>query len=165
MPLLCQDSVPPLLSCPGLHLLLPSGAHAQAPVTSCLLPKSLQLGIPEGTGSGVHASKKSQHRSVPHREARRKSKGLCSSRANSMGNEIFPQTLKWKISGETGYIPSLYVQALFLALPRVVWDLNSPNGDQTVAPALEAQGLNHWATKEVPRLLFLRLSSVLDVHG
>ena len=82
-----------------------------------------------------------------------------------MGNEIFPQTLKWKISGETGYIPSLYVQALFLALPRVVWDLNSPNGDQTVAPALEAQGLNHWATKEVPRLLFLRLSSVLDVHG
>jgi hypothetical protein len=82
-------------------------------------------------------------------------------------NEIFPQTLKWKISGETGYIPSLFVQAFFffLALPRVVWDLNSPNRDQTVAPALEAQGLNHWATKEVPRLLFLRLSSVLDVHG
>ena len=53
----------------------------------------------------------------------------------------------------------------FLALPRVVWDLNSPNRDQTVAPALEAQGLNHWATEEVPRLLFLRLSSVLDVHG
>ena len=28
-------------------------------------------------------------------------------------NEIFPQTLTWKISGETGYIPSLFVQAFF----------------------------------------------------
>ena len=81
--------MPPLPSCPGLHLLLPSGADAQAPVTSCLLPKSLQLGIPEGTGSGVHASKKSQHRSGPHREARGKSKGLCSSCANSMGKRDF----------------------------------------------------------------------------
>ena len=105
--------MPSSLSCPGLHLLLPSGADAQAPVTSCLLPKSLQLGIPEGTRSGVHASKKSHHRSVPHREARGKSKGMFSSCANSMGNETFPQTLKWKISGETGYIPSLFVQAFF----------------------------------------------------
>ena len=146
--------MPPLLSCPGLHLLLPSGAHAQAPVTSCLLPKSLQLGIPEGTGSGVHASKKSQHRSVPHREARGKSKGLCSSRANSMGNEIFPQTLKWKISGETGYIPSLYVQALFLALPRVVWDLNSPTGVEPIPAAVEAQSPHRWTSWEAQGGIF-----------
>ena len=84
-----------------------------------------------------------------------------------MENETFPQTLKWKISGETEYIPSLFVQAFFffLALLWVMWDLNSPTRDQTVPLALEAQGLNHWASKEVPRLLFLRLSSVLDVHG
>ena len=92
---------------------------------------------------------------------------MFSSCANSMENETFPQTLKWKISGETEYIPSLFVQAFFffLALLWVMWDLNSPTRDQTVPLALEAQGLNHWASKEVPRLLFLRLSSVLDVHG
>lgn len=138
--------MPPLPSCPGLHLLLPSGADAQAPVTSCLLPKSLQLGIPEGTGSGVHASKKSQHRSGPHREARGKSKGLCSSCANSMGKRDFSTNPKME-DLRRNWIHTFSICSsffFFLALPRVVWDLNSPNRDQTVAPALEAQGLNHW---------------------
>ena len=28
-------------------------------------------------------------------------------------------------------------------------DLSSPTGDQTHAPAVEAQGLDHWTTREV----------------
>ena len=80
-----------LSSCPRLHLLLPSGTDARAPVTSCFLSESLQPGIPEGAGSGVHASKKSQHRSMLHSEARGKARACFPHCANSMENEISHQ--------------------------------------------------------------------------
>ena len=31
-----------------------------------------------------------------------------------------------------------------------MWDPSSPLRDQTQIPALEAQSLNHWTTREVP---------------
>ena len=45
----------------------------------------------------------------------------------------------------------------FLATPHGMRDLSSPTRDRTCAPAeevLEAQGLNHWTTREVPLLIF-----------
>ena len=38
----------------------------------------------------------------------------------------------------------------FLAVPCHMWDLSFPTRDQTCAPGVEAQSLNHWTTKEVP---------------
>ena len=35
-------------------------------------------------------------------------------------------------------------------IPCGMWDLSSPPRDQTHAPAVEAQILNHWIIKEVP---------------
>ena len=35
------------------------------------------------------------------------------------------------------------------SLPQSMQDLSSPTGDQTHAPAVEAQGLDHWTTREV----------------
>ena len=32
-----------------------------------------------------------------------------------------------------------------------LWEISSPARDQTHAPTLEAQSLNHWPTREVPR--------------
>ena len=34
-------------------------------------------------------------------------------------------------------------------LPQSVQDLSSPTRDQTHAPAVEVQGLNHWTAREV----------------
>ena len=34
-----------------------------------------------------------------------------------------------------------------------MWDLGSPNGDQTHVPHVARWILNHWATREVPRAL------------
>ena len=38
----------------------------------------------------------------------------------------------------------------FLAAPSCLWDLSSLSRNQTQAPAVEAQSLNHWTTREVP---------------
>lgn len=87
--LFCQNSRPPSPSCPRLHLLLLSEADLFALTTSCLLPKRLRLSIPEGEGSGVHTSKKSQHRSTLTREAREKRQRSVSTLYNSMENGRF----------------------------------------------------------------------------
>ena len=34
-----------------------------------------------------------------------------------------------------------------------MWDLSSPTQNQTCAPAVEVQSLNHWTTREVPNVL------------
>lgn len=72
--LFCQNSVPSSPSCPQFHLLLLSEADA-VPQPPPAFPESLQLSIPEGAGSGVHTSKKSQLGSMLTREAREKSHG------------------------------------------------------------------------------------------
>ena len=36
-----------------------------------------------------------------------------------------------------------------LAVPQNMWNLSSPARDQTHAPAVEMQSLNHWAAREV----------------
>ena len=35
------------------------------------------------------------------------------------------------------------------------WNLSSPTGDQTHVPCLAGQILNHWATREVPVIVFV----------
>ena len=42
-----------------------------------------------------------------------------------------------------------------LAVLHGMWDLSSLPRNQTHIPLLEAQSLNHWTTREVPRCLFL----------
>ena len=34
-----------------------------------------------------------------------------------------------------------------------MWDLSSPNRDQTWVPGIEEWTFNHWTTREVPRIL------------
>ena len=36
-----------------------------------------------------------------------------------------------------------------------MWDLSSPNRDQTHSPCMGSQSLNHWTAREVPRPCFL----------
>ena len=40
----------------------------------------------------------------------------------------------------------------FLAVPRSMWDVSSRPGIEPAPPALEAQSLNHWTTREDPHL-------------
>ena len=42
-------------------------------------------------------------------------------------------------------------QLLFLAVLCGIWDLSSLARDQTLAPAVEAWNLNHWASTEIPQ--------------
>ena len=44
----------------------------------------------------------------------------------------------------------LFFFFFLLAAPHGMWDLSSPTRDQTHAPAMEAQHLNHWTAREVP---------------
>ena len=39
-----------------------------------------------------------------------------------------------------------------------MWDLSSPTRDQTWAPALEAQSLNHWTIREAPVIIIIIFS-------
>ena len=41
-----------------------------------------------------------------------------------------------------------------MATPSSLWDLSSPTGIELTLPALEAQNLNHWTAREVPRRYF-----------
>ena len=47
----------------------------------------------------------------------------------------------------------LYLFIYFVAVLHGMWDLSrltrDPSGIQSVPPAVEAQSLNHWATREV----------------
>ena len=64
--------------------------------------------------------------------------------------------LSWVLLRQAG---SLVVSCELLVTARM-WDLSPLTRDRTCAPALEAQSLNHWTTREVPRtLLFIRLKS------
>ena len=45
---------------------------------------------------------------------------------------------------------------VFFAAPHGMWDLSSLTRDQTHAPKVEAQSLNHWTTREVPIPLYKR---------
>ena len=51
---------------------------------------------------------------------------------------------------------------LFSAPPHGMWDLSSPTRDQPVPPAVEAQSLNHWTARKVPKIYlhfpFLKLN-------
>ena len=42
----------------------------------------------------------------------------------------------------------------YFATPCSMWDFSSVTRDQTHAPVMEAQNLNHWTAREVPKLLF-----------
>ena len=55
--------------------------------------------------------------------------------------------------------------SLFLAARCSVWDLSSPAGDRAVPPAMEAQSLNHWTSREVPVLRSFLLLLCVTVHG
>ena len=61
----------------------------------------------------------------------------------------------WPVSYEVSV--SRVSQTFFLLLfslsfwPRSMWDTNSSTGIQPTPPALEAQSLNHWTTREVPK--------------
>ena len=48
----------------------------------------------------------------------------------------------------------------FLAMPCSIQDLGSPTRDQSLDPMhLEAQSLNHWTIREVPRIVFKCIKS------
>ena len=52
------------------------------------------------------------------------------------------------------YEVSLFFFFLILAVWSCMWDLSSLTRDEPVPPALEAQSLNHWNTREVqPHIL------------
>lgn len=101
----CQNSRPPSPSCPQLHLLLPSEADPHALLQSCLLPEKVQLRIPEGARSRVHALKKSRRTPLLNREASEEKQRLILAGRNSMAEERFSTNPKCKLSGDTRCIP------------------------------------------------------------
>ena len=54
--------------------------------------------------------------------------------------------LPWQISSR------VHPFFFFLAVPNSLQDFSSWPGTETVSPAVEAQSLNHWITREVPRV-------------
>ena len=52
-----------------------------------------------------------------------------------------------------------------LAAPCGMQDLSSQPGMEPVPPAVEAQGLNHWTAREVPRTLVFEFRTHLDNSG
>ena len=51
-------------------------------------------------------------------------------------------------------------QSTWAQFPSGLWDLSSPNRDQTHIPCIGRQILNHWTTREVPSMrTFKKLSS------
>ena len=52
----------------------------------------------------------------------------------------------------------------FFFWPRGIWDLSSPNKDQTHNPCIWRRGLNHWAAREVPDPQFFVLGIYPEVE-
>ena len=50
-------------------------------------------------------------------------------------------------------VVSLLVMQGFLQLPRAKWDLNSSTKDRTCIPCIGRLILNHWTTREVPKII------------
>ena len=50
-------------------------------------------------------------------------------------------------------VVSLVVIQGFLQLPRAKWDLNSSTRDRTCIPCIGRLILNHWTTREVPKII------------
>ena len=54
-----------------------------------------------------------------------------------------------------------FISFYFLAVPHGTWVLSSPPRFEPVLPALEAQSLNHWTTREVPWILHFKFEEGL----
>ena len=52
----------------------------------------------------------------------------------------------------------------FLAMPLGTWDLSSSTRDRTHAPCVDVQSLNHWTTKEVPRVAYVEVTHSATLH-
>ena len=58
----------------------------------------------------------------------------------------------------------LLLLVFFFFWPRGIWDLSSPNKDQTHNPCIGRRGLNHWAAREVPDPQFFVLGIYPEVE-
>ena len=53
------------------------------------------------------------------------------------------------------------ILCIFIFLLHDMWDLSSPTKDRTEPPAVEAQSLNHWPTREVLHPIFLNSFAII----
>ena len=85
--------------------------------------------------------------------------GVGVGRMGTFGGEGNEQNGKWQgqWKGVSGWVAGVWgtLFPFFCPCPAAMWNLPQP-GMETMPPAVEAQSLNHWTTKEVP-LFFSRM--------
>ena len=56
------------------------------------------------------------------------------------------------------FVTTLLLFYVLVFWPQGMWDLSSPTRDQTLTPCIGRPSLNHWTTREIPKV-FLNTNS------